>query len=587
MVNNTRTNPSFDALIAVIKNQRALSDTDKNLIKKAYEYSQKAHTGQKRGTGELYFSHPYETAIKLAEWNLDTATVVAGLLHDVVEDTEKSIEDIKNDFGEEVAFIVNGVTKLGKLKYREASDKNDKKDLLAENLRKMILALSQDLRVVFVKLADRLHNMKTLTGVALAKRKRIALETTDIYSPLAYRLGMQSLAGELEDLAFPHIHPDEYKWILSNIKDQYDAQVKYLEKVKPIVAEALRKNNIFPVKIDYRAKRISSLYKKLHKQGVNFKQIYDLVAFRIIVNTIEECYAALGIIHQLCPPLPGKIKDYISLPKPNGYKSLHTTVFCLNKKITEFQIRTLEMHREAENGIAANWAYSQAKNSKNYLENKAVFANKKELQWVEQLKNWQKDFTDPKEFLKSLKVDFFQDRVFAITPNGEVIDLPAGSTPVDFAYNIHTQIGDQCIGARINSKIVPLDYTIQSGDMVEILTQKSKKPSESWMEFVKTGIAKRCIRASNKNKKGSLLLKDPLQTEIKIAASDRIGLLKDISTVISRSHINISRLNVPKTTALPIIRVICDTMNKERIEKLILKLKNIEGVKEITYRHVQ
>lgn len=572
-------NQSFEGLLSAIRSKREIGDSEKDTLKKAYDFAQKAHLGAKRGTGEAYFSHPYETALKLAEWNLDMATIISGLLHDTVEDTSATLEDIKNNFGEEIAFIVNGVTKLGKLKYRGLKAEDEREKLLAENLRKMILALSQDLRVVFVKLSDRLHNMKTLQGVAPLKRKRIALETSDIYSPLAYRLGMQSLAGELEDLAFPHLHPEEYRWIMQNMKEQYDSRVKYLEKVKPIIEDALKKNNIYPVKIDYRAKRISSLYKKLHKQSMSLEQIYDLVAFRIIVNTIEECYATLGIIHQLWPPLPGRIKDYIALPKPNGYRSLHTTVFCLDKRITEFQIRTVEMHNEAEHGIAAHWAYTQAKTSKEYLEEKAVFADKKELKWVEQLKSWQQEFTNPQEFLSSLKIDFFQDRVFAITPHGEVIDLPAGATPVDFAYNIHTQIGDQSIGARVNGKIVPLDYQIQSGDMVDILTQKSKKPSESWLEFVKTGIAKRRIRASLK--KGSPFLKNLRQTEIKITAGDRIGLLKDISSIISRSHINISRLNVPKTTSFPVIRITCDTIDKEKIERLILKLKNVEGVREI------
>ena len=582
MSEKTRRIPAIENLISAIKEKRNLPQEEELLLKKAYAFAQKSHTGQKRGTGEDYFIHPYETAMKLAEWNLDTQTIASGLLHDTVEDTAASSDDIKNNFGEEVAFIVEGVTKLGKLKYRGASDENKKEKLMAENLRKMILAISQDLRVVFVKLADRLHNMKTLDGVSPLKRKRIALETSDIYAPLAYRLGMQSVSGEMEDLAFPYLHPVEYRWIVSNIKEQYDQRVKYLEQVKPIMEEALKKNNIVPIKIDYRAKRISSLYKKLVKADMNLEQIYDLVAFRIIVRSVEECYASLGIVHQLWPPLPGRIKDYIALPKPNGYKSLHTTVFCLDKRITEFQIRTLEMHNEAENGIAAHWAYTQAKTTRDYLENKAIFADKSEIKWVQQLKSWQQEFTNSQEFLQSLKVDFFQDRVFAITPEGEVIDLPSGSTPVDFAYNIHTKIGDQCIGAKINGKIVSLNRQIQSGDLVEILTQKSKKPSESWLEFVKTGIAKRRIRASLK--KNVNFLKGFHQTEIKITASDRIGLVKDISTILSRSKINILSLTVPKTQTLPVIKIVCDTTDKEKVEKLILKLKGVAGIKEINFK---
>lgn len=570
-------NPSLNSIYAATGENR-LTDADKKIIKEAYEFSQKAHSGQKRNSGEPYFNHPYSTGLQLAEWKLDAITIAAGLLHDVVEDTKIPFEEIKNKFGEEIAFLVNGVTKLGKLKYRGTT----REQVRAENLRKMILAISEDLRVVFIKLADRLHNMKTLSFLPAQKQKRISLETSEIYSPLAYRLGMQSLAGDLEELSFPYLYPKEYKWLLENVGDKYEERLRYIERVKPIIERELQKNKINPIKLDYRAKRYSSLYKKLFRTDMNMDQIYDLVAFRIIVNTVEECYAALGILHQLWPPMPGKIKDYIALPKPNGYRSLHTTVFCLDNKPTEFQIRTVEMHDEAENGIAAYWAYHQSKTSKAYIENKSSFAEKKELNWINQLKNWQKEFTDPQEFVKSLKVDFFKDRVFAITPKGEVFDLPAGATPVDFAYNIHTEIGDQCVGAKINSKIVPLDYKIQSGDVIEILTQKSKKPSESWLESVKTEAAKRRIRGALKQTS----LQAPKQVEFRIVTKDRVGLVKDISTVISRSRTNISLLNVPKTTSFPIIRVRCELNDKEKIEKLVLKLKNIPGVREISHKLV-
>ena len=574
-------NPDFELLMQTVGSKRNLSDADRALVKKAYEFSQKAHNGQKRQSGEPYFNHAFETGRQLAEWNLDVATIAAGLLHDIVEDTDKTLDDIKKIFSEEIAFLVNGVTKLGKLKYRGEPKESEKKHR-AENLRKMILAISEDLRVVFIKLADRLHNMKTLEFLPPQKQKRVAMETSEIYASLAYRLGMQSLSGELEDLAFPYIHPKQYRWILENIKDRYDERVKYLEKIKPVVEEALKNNGINPVKVDYRAKRVSSLYKKLMRQDMNLELVYDLVAMRIVVNTIEECYAALGAIHNLWPPLPGRIKDYIALPKPNGYRSLHTTVFCIDKKITEFQIRTLEMHEEAENGIAAHWAYTQAKTTKAYLEEKPVFADKKELKWVQQLKNWQKEFANPQTFIQSLKIDFFKDRVFAITPKGEVIDLPAGSTPVDFAYQIHTSVGDQTTGAKVNGKIVPLDHQIQSGDIVEILVQKNKKPSESWLGFVKTETAKRHIKLTVHKESG--LAKKSHQTELRITASDRIGLIKDITAVISRSHVNMSEVAVPKITSLPVIKIICDLNDKEKTEKLILKLKNISGVKEISHR---
>lgn len=579
--NNFSSNPSLNGIYAAIEENR-LTDADKKIIKEAYEFSQKAHAGQKRNSGEPYFNHPYQTALQLAEWGLDAQTIAAGLLHDVAEDTKTTLEQIKQKFGEETAFLVNGVTKLGKLKYRGERAEAEKTKHRAENVRKMILATSEDLRVVFIKLADRLHNMKTLAALPPQKQKRISLETSEIYASLAYRLGMQNLAGELEDLSFPYLYPEEYKWVKENLKSHYDDLENYLKKVKPVVEETLHKNKVNPVKIDSRAKRISSLYKKLLRLDMNLDQVYDLVAMRIIVNTIEECYAAFGAIHQIWPPLPGKIKDYIALPKPNGYKSLHTTVFCLDNKPMEFQIRTFQMHEEAENGIAAHWAYTQAKTTKDYKESKPIFAEKKELKWVQQLKNWQKEIADSKEFLSSLKVDFFKDRVFAITPKGEVVDLPASSTPVDFAYQIHSSIGDQCAGAKVNNKIVPLDYQIQSGDMVEILVQKNKKPSESWLDFAKTESAKRKIKSSIHKETG--LAQKNHQTEIKITAEDRIGLFKDIAAIVSRSHINISEMNVPKTTRFPTIKIICDINNKEKIEKLILKLKNVEGVKEISYK---
>ncbi len=576
--------PQFNDLLAALEQKRKLPEEEKDLLKKAFDFSQKAHAKQKRKSGEPYFSHPFKTAITLVEWNMDTPTICAGLLHDTIEDTEYVFDDIKKNFGEEIAFLVNGVTKLGKLKYRGEKTEDEKIKRRSESLRKMILAVSEDLRVVFIKLADRLHNMKTLKSLPPQKQLRISLETSEIYASLAYRLGMQNLSGELEDLAFPYIHPKEYKWIKENVGAFYENMEGYLKNVKPVVEQALNKNGIKPVNIDYRSKRISSLYKKLSRYDMNVGQIYDLMAMRIIVNTIEECYAALGTIHQLWPPLPGKIKDYISLPKPNGYRSLHTTVFCIDNKVTEFQIRTVQMHEEAENGIAAHWAYSQAKTTKDYKESKAIFADKKELKWVHQLREWQKDLSDPLDFLNSLKIDFFKDRVFGITPKGEVIDLPAGSTPVDFAYQIHSSIGDQCTGAKVNGKIVSLDYKVQSGDIIDIIVQKNKKPSESWLTFVKTDGAKRKIKSSIHKETG--LAKKSHQTEIKVIASDRIGLFKDVAAVVSRYHINISEMNVPKTTSFPIIKIVCDITDKEKIEKLILKIKGVEGVKEINYRIV-
>jgi GTP pyrophosphokinase len=551
------------------------------LVAKAYKFAESAHKNQKRKTGEPYFIHPLATAEILSSWHLDEATIVAGLLHDTVEDTGTKIGTIAEEFGDQVAFLVNGVTKLGKIKYRGAEA-----EAKAENLRKMILAISEDLRVVFMKLADRLHNMRTLSALPPQKQRRIALETHEIYAPLAYRLGMQNLSGELQDLAFPYLYPEEYRWLKAQVTEAYEARIRYLEKLKPVVARALGDRGIHPTTIDFRAKRMSSLYKKLLRQGMDVEKIYDLVAMRLILKTQEACYGALGIIHELWPPLPGRIKDYIAMPKPNGYRSLHTTVIGPDKKILEFQIRTEEMHDEAEHGIAAHWIY-KTHGGVSPVKQKRLL---EEAKWVEQLKRWQErqseSGTNPDEFLESLKVDFFKDRIFVITPRGEVLDLPVGSTPVDFAYEIHSEIGSAAVGAKVNNQLVPLNHELHSGDFVEILVQKNKKPSEDWLTFVKTSNARDHIRLALRKKQTGLIKTAPGKSEIKITVKDRIGLIKDIAVIIARSHINIEGL-----TTIPVpggdfqyIKAVCDTGDRQKIERLILKLKTIKEIREISYR---
>lgn len=548
-----------------------------DLVRRAFDFAKLAHAGQKRKNGEPYFNHPVAAAEAVAEWGLDEITVAAALLHDVVEDTGCPIEKIKEQFGEETAFLVDGVTKLGKIKYRGVERQ-------VENLRKFILALSQDIRVVIVKLADRLHNMRTLSALPPQKQKRIALETMDIYAPLAYRLGMQKLSGELEDLAFPYLYPQEYKWLIKNVKDKYAQREQYSNRLKPVLETELKNNEINLIRVESRAKRYSSLYKKLLRYDMNVENIYDLVALRVIVKDLEDCYAALGIIHKIWLPVPRRFKDYIALPKPNGYQSLHTTVFGPENKITEIQIKTARMHEEAEHGIAAHFAYAQNKGAKAYLERTATFADAKELGWVQQLQNWQKNFSNEDDFLQSLKIDFFKDRILALTPKGEVIDLPVGATPVDFAYQIHTDIGDSCVGARINGKITPLDHQLRSGDVVEILTQKNKKPSESWLNFVKTASAKNHIHTALKNKSRGLIRRGPETAEIKVIAEDRMGLLKDITAVISRSHVNILGVNSAVTSRFPAIKIRCAITDRAKIEKLLLKIKELGGIKEISYQ---
>jgi GTP pyrophosphokinase len=548
-------------------------------IDKAYKFSKHAHGIQKRVSGEPYFSHITATAQNLLDWGMDETTVAAGLLHDTIEDTKVLLDEIKKEFGEEVAFLVNGVTKLGKIEYVGEEGQ-------AETMRKMILAMAEDLRVVLIKLADRRHNMQTLNSLHPLKQKRISQETMDIYSPIAYRLGMQSLSGELEDMAFLYLYPEEYKWLMENVADRYDQREKYLKKLQPIIEHALNDAGVTSVSLDFRAKRYSSLYKKLLRYDMDLDKIHDLVALRIVVKTIEDCYATLGVIHKLWPPVPGRIKDYIAMPKPNGYRSLHTTVFCQDNRIVEFQIRTHEMHEEAENGIAAHWAYEQMKGSSGYKRRQASMAVGDERTWVKQLRAWQKDFTDSKEFIDSLKIDFFKDRIFIITPKGEVLDLPKGSTPIDFAYSIHTDIGNQCVGAKVNGKIVPLDYKLSSQDIVEIIVQKGKKPSTTWLEIAVTGSAKSKIKSALKDR--GLFKENKKVAEFKITTEDRIDILKDITNVISRSHVHINDMNssAEKRGKFQVMKIKCDTDDKEKIMKIILKLKSVKGVKEIEYRFV-
>lgn len=551
------------------------------LIGRAYAWAEKYHRGQKRLSGEPYFNHAVRTAQNLLDWKLDEITIAAGLIHDIAEDTSCDLECIKKEFGGEMAFIVDGITKLGKIKYRGIEARK-------ENIKKLILALSQDLRVILIKLADRLDNMQTLDYLSSSKQKRVALETYEIYSPLAYRLGMHRLSGELEDLAFPYLYPAEHKWLIKNIQERYDERENYLKQIQPLVADALSKAKIKPLHIDFRAKRYASLYKKLLRYDMDIERIYDLVAFRIIVNTIADCYAALGIIHQLWPPLPGRIKDYIAMPKPNGYRSLHTTVFCVNKKIVEFQVRTEEMHQEAEHGIAAAWAYQESKAGKKYRAKKSTAVSQKEIHWVKRLRAWQEESPDADNFIDLLKIDFFKDRIFAVTPKGEVIDLPAGATPIDFAYQIHSDVGNQCVGAKVNNRIVPLDYELKSSDVVEIIIQKGKKPSSSWLEFVKTSQAKSHIKKILKEK-ASRISGRSKQTEIKIIAENKTNLLKSVLSIFSRLHLNVTKINSSQDgrKQFQIIKIRCEENNQDKISKLIIKLKTLKEIKEIDYRFVE
>ena len=473
----------LNEILSKLKNR---SKEDIELITKAYDFARMAHEGQNRFSGEQYFDHPCNVAKTLAEMDADTNTVVAGLLHDVCEDGAATPEDIAKEFGKEVAFLVEGVTKLGKLKYKG-------EERYAENLRKMFIAMAEDIRVVLIKLADRLHNMRTLEHVPEYKRKRIADETLEIYAPLSDRLGMWRLKGILEDLAFPYSFKEQYQELSPKVRNRLAKKEAYLAKVKSKLKKELAAQGIEVTKIDSRLKHIFSIYKKLKERGDNdIESINDLVAARIIVKNVGDCYAALGIIHKLWTPVPGKVKDYIALPKPNGYQSLHTTVFCDDGEITEFQIRTEKMDYEAKHGIAAHLAYSEAGKPK------AGAKIGKKFEWIRQISEWQHEVSGSKEFIDSLKIDVFKDRIFVFTPKGDVIDLPDGATPIDFAYSVHSEVGNYCNGAKINGKMVSLEHQLKNGDVCEIITAKNKKPSSSWLNFVKTNYARSRIKSALK-----------------------------------------------------------------------------------------
>lgn len=473
---------TIDSLLNKIQEYNPRADFE--LIKKAYNFAEKAHKGQKRMSGKDYITHPLQVAYYLAEMKLGPATIAAALLHDVVDDTEATNEKIRKEFGKEIAFLVEGISKLGKIKYRGIERQ-------VENLRKIFLAMAEDARVILIKFCDRLHNLETLGYLPKDKAKRIALESLEIYAPLAYRLGIRRLTGRLEDAAFPYAYPDKYQQLIALVKEKYQERKKYLKKIEPIIKKRLKKEGIIPLEIHSRSKRYYSLYKKLLRYDMNLNKIYDLVALRIIVRDIKDCYRTLGAIHKFYKPLIGRIKDYISLPKPNGYRSLHTTVFCEKGKIIEFQIRTPQMHKEAEYGIAAHWYYSEQKGLKAYVKKLITKAPEKEILWVKQLREWQKEskINSPEKYLESLKIDFLKDRIFIFTPKGDVIDLPESATPVDFAYAVHTEIGNHCAGARVNGNIASLSQTLKNGDLVEIIVNKNKNPSRDWLNFVKTNMA--------------------------------------------------------------------------------------------------
>lgn len=462
---------------------------DLELVRLAYDFADEAHKGQMRRTGDEYIIHPLATAYLLAKMKIDLNIIMASLLHDVPEDTNVSMEEIEKNFGKDIASMVNGITKLGKLKYRGV-------ERYIENLRKMFVAMAEDVRVIIIKFADRTHNLLTLDAQPMNKRYRIALESLEIYAPIANRLGMGEFKGLLEDLSFPYIYPKEFERVKKIHDKVFTGTKTYLEEVMKTTRKEVREAGIEIVDVHGRKKQLYSLYKKLLGKNWDPEKIYDVVAVRIVVPDVGDCYAALGVIHRLWRPLKGRIKDYIAQPKPNGYQSLHTTVFCDEGKIVEFQIRSLSMHEEAEYGVAAHWHYDE----------KGARLPARDMEWAKELAKLQKDILQNLSDLEELKVDFFKNHIFAFTPNGDVIDLPEDATPIDFAYQIHTEVGDKCNGAKINDQLVSLDTPLKSGDVVEIIMDKSRKgPNPDWLKMAKTHMARGHIRNRlNANKKNWL-----------------------------------------------------------------------------------
>jgi GTP pyrophosphokinase len=445
----------------------------------AYEFAIEAHEGQTRKSGEPFVNHPLEVGLILAELRMDTATLKAGLLHDVVEDSDATLKQVRERFGDEVASLVDGVTKLGRIKFESLEEAQ------SQNMRKMLVAMAKDIRVILIKLADRLHNMRTLSALPPEKRREKAIETMEIYAPLAHRLGISSMKWELEDLAFYYLEPRKYHRIQRMVAEQREERERYLEEAMHQLGEELEAIGV-EADMSGRPKHLYSIYQKMTYRGKDFDEIYDLVAMRVIVGSVKDCYAALGTVHAIWKPVPGRFKDYVAMPKFNMYQSLHTTVIGPAGQPLEIQIRTTEMHRTAEYGVAAHWRYKDGRAEESFGER---------LAWLRQMLEWQTELKDPAEFMEALRIDLFGDEVFVFTPKGDVVSLRRGSTPLDFAYGIHTEVGHRCVGAKVNGQIVPLSQELSNGDRVEILTSKSGKPSRDWLNIVRTSRARSKIRA--------------------------------------------------------------------------------------------
>ena len=466
----------FRDLLSKVRSYRP--EEDLALVRKAYDFSEQHHKGQLRESGELYLAHPLEVAIILAEMRLDATAITAGLLHDAVEDTSVTVDEIKAEFGEQVAHIVEGVTKISKIDFASSEEAQ------AENVRKMVLAMMDDIRVVLIKLADRLHNMRTLKYLSAERQQKIARETLDIYAPIAHRLGMGKIRGELEDLAFQYVDPISYHQVKEAIESCRKEGEAFLAEVQKVIQHKLHENKI-QARVEARIKRMYSVWQKLQRQRISVDQIYDMLALRVITQSESDCYAVLGILHALWRPVPGRIKDFIAIPRNNFYKSLHTTVISEKGHAFEVQIRTEEMHKMAEEGIAAHWKYKDGPVSAR---------DEQRLAWLRQVVEWQTDMKSSDEFLATLKIDLYPEEVYTFTPKGKIVVLPRDATPIDFAYTVHTEVGHTCVGAKVNGRIVPLRYKLRSGDIVEILTQPGHHPSRDWLQLAKSSRARQKIK---------------------------------------------------------------------------------------------
>jgi len=480
MANDKNDKPvSLNLAQFVIQIEALNANVDVAVLRCAYEYSEHAHANQKRSSGEPFIEHCHEVALILAELHMDTTTIAAGLLHDVVEDTEYTLEDIRKEFGDEVAELVDGVTKIGAVKFSSFEEQQ------VEYFRKMLLSMAKDIRVILIKLSDRVHNMRTLEALPLEKRKRIAQETRDVYAPLAHRLGINRTKVELEDLALKHLKPEIYTSLVSSVIDKKEEREGYINQIVTPLREALAKDGILAT-VYGRAKHLDSIHRKTIIRNVPFDQIFDLLAIRVIINTERECYHTMGIIHAMWKPVSNRFHDYIANPKPNGYRSLHTTVFGPQNKMVEIQIRTHQMHHIAENGIAAHWLYKEGRQQ--------MSRDDRQMIWLRDVLEWQKDMTNPSEFMEYLRMDLYTDDIFIYTPKGKLVHLPAGSTSLDFAFQIHTEVGLHCAGTKINNRLQPLSTKLSSGDQVEIITNQNRTPSHDWLKMVTTPNARTKIK---------------------------------------------------------------------------------------------